>query len=648
MLCAALLIAATAFGNPPRLDGVWSRDADGAATERQRVEVETPNRALRIAILPDRTTGRDWGLPYFAAAVEDLKRLRPDAVFTVGDMVQGYTRSTETWNAEAAEWFAIADRLPWPIWPVAGNHDVVSGTRDPKDNTFEERYRRTFGPLRYAVELPDATVIVVYSDGRRAEEGVALSPEDLDWLEESLTAAESRDKPILLLMHRPMWRSRSARWDELVHPMLVEHGVSAVIAGHFHALQRDPDRDGVQYHILAACGGMIDQHPHTGQLQHLTFVDVLPEGAVEVHHQLLGVTLPPDHVTAEDQERAWRLKQTAEAVSFRDAIVEPLTTPTRGSLEIELFNPLDIPIRWNWSGLDAPPSAEVVPPAFPGAISWNSRTPVDTFNPFTMLVDSPLAIEPGGPVELAPLERKRIRLGWRIESAVATPLPATEVRFRAIYRDGLDREVPVTVIKRVPIARTAAIAAVGESSTESWTRSRFPISAWEFSPYDSLEADASARFGLDRDGSLLLDVEAPDEVVSTSIEDPRLDPSRLDDPMLDSIRIDLSRGESDRSWLLEFPAEGEPRGFLLEQDLVSACGLDGVSGPLVSWTREEGRWRATVRIAPRLWPAGESDGLRLQLGVADNDETYHTQWRFLAPEGYPLRLLLPPMAEPNR
>jgi len=150
--CLTLLGAVmTASANPP-VD--WAIGPDGRPLERQTITVDLPPRPLRIAILPDRTTGRAWGLPYLRAAVLDLERLQPDVIFTIGDMVQGYTRSVARWNEEVAEWKAIVEPLDRAPFPVAGNHDVVSGSRDPADDAFETLYREAFGPLRYAVDLP--------------------------------------------------------------------------------------------------------------------------------------------------------------------------------------------------------------------------------------------------------------------------------------------------------------------------------------------------------------------------------------------------------------------------------------------------------------------------------------------------------------
>jgi hypothetical protein len=44
-------------------------------------------------------------------------------------------------------------------------------------------------------------------------------------------------------------------------------------------------------------------------------------------------------------------------------------------------------------------------------------------------------------------------------------------------------------------------------------------------------------------------------------------------------------------------------------------------------------------VAQSALPDGSTaDGLRINIGVADNDNTYHTQWRWLAPRDLPVVL----------
>ena len=52
-------------------------------------------------------------------------------------------------------------------------------------------------------------------------------------------------------------------------------------------------------------------------------------------------------------------------------------------------------------------------------------------------------------------------------------------------------------------------------------------------------------------------------------------------------------------------------------------------------------WNLSLRVLPEALPSGSGvDGLSLNIGVADNDETYHTQWRWLAPRQSPARLVV--------
>ena len=109
-------------------EGRFTFDLEGRPSTAGGLD-DTLDRSI-VAILPDRTTGEDWGLPHLARAIDDLNLLRPDAVFCVGDLVQGYTRDLETWNGEVDDYLAQVNRLDADFWPTAGNHDVISGDRD--------------------------------------------------------------------------------------------------------------------------------------------------------------------------------------------------------------------------------------------------------------------------------------------------------------------------------------------------------------------------------------------------------------------------------------------------------------------------------------------------------------------------------------
>ena len=604
MPIAAILASLLALATPP----TFLHEGSAAIDEQTTVVPPSP-RVFRIAILPDRTTGRAWGLPYLQAAMDDLNRIAPDAVFTIGDMVQGYTRDPAQWDREVAEWKEITSRLQVPLYPVAGNHDVISGSRVPGDRTFGDRYLRTFGPLRYMAELQGATVIALFSDEAFGDGPVQLSDGQLGWLRERLVRARERGLPILVLMHRPLWRSEGVKWFERVHPLLVAAEVDAVIAGHFHSMQDDGVRDGVRYDIVGTCGGSIDQHPLAGQMQHLTFVQARVDGSVEIFHQPVGSTLPVDFVVREDQDRVYRLREKPGSVSLEGALADPMdaAAPTSGVVTLAVTNPLDRTIEvevrpWN------EPETWLVP-----GLPLASRTSIDAFNPFTVDAQTSYRLEPVTPLRIPPGETARTPLRWswpRASSPVAPPTFVVIERFE----DSRERSVPVYLWQRPSIARSVRLDG-----------SRWPLHAWAPSPYDRLELDPVVTLRMLPDGTAwTVRAQVSDRTMSKAPRDERSADRRLRDPGADALRIEWTDRAGDHWLLVEpftpFTASNPPE---LPAEVRSGAGEDG------SWWVE-----ATV---------GAPDGppRRLNIGVADNDDTYHTQWRWLAPADLPATVAEP-------
>jgi len=577
---------------------------------------------FRLAILPDRTTGRDWGLPYLKMAVSDLNRIAPHAVISIGDMIQGYTRSTERWDREAAEFSAIAGELAMPFYPLAGNHEVVSGTRDREDLTFVRRYQKTFAPLYYSIEFDHATTIVCFSDDPAFHgDGHGFGPAQLRWLQGELDRAVERGKATFVLMHRPLWRQRHDQWNETIHPMLVEAGVDAVIAGHFHALQREPDRDGVEYHILGTCGGMIDQHPLAGQLQHLTFLRVSPEGEFSVYHQPVGMTLPDDYVRSVDQDRVFVLKTNRDVVRFAEAPVDPYHSAFDGKVQVELANPLDVPITVTVDLIDEAPEPHV----WPGSL-WVSQMKRDRFNPHVTDLETrfrltaapePVVLEPGG--------RTSVELGLACPKLEA-PRNPPEFHFEAAFEDTRGRRVPVIVRRRLPLRRTLRVPPSDETAT-------WPICAWDFSVFETLEANPTLRLRPSgEDIEFILDV--PDDAVSGYVG-PEEDPAdRFRNPMADAVLIEATDGSTLRRFYTE-PFVSPDVWEVSDSEPATPIGV------VRRIARGEAGWRLVLAVPRSAFDSRERASGALNVGVADNDGAYHSQWRWLAPVGRSATILLP-------
>ena len=613
------------IGDPPDQtrvlrEGRFALDQDGRAADGQTVEAGPNTERSIVAILPDRTTGEDWGLPHLDRAVTDLNLLRPDAVFCVGDLVQGYTRDSETWENEVDDYLSIIDRLDAEFWPTAGNHDVISGGRDSQDRSFADRYRARFGPLHYAVELEHGTMVVLFSDENLDSRSVDLSDQQIEWLKQVLAAANS-EEPIVLLMHRPLWRYGKVRWEERVQPILAKHGVDAVVAGHFHALHRDDDRDGVEYHLLGVCGGAIDQHPLTGQFNHLTLLDLGPGDQVHIRHLPSGVMLPDDFIRRADQDRAYRLK-SGRTATIKGRLEDPWTGPVRGEVELEIRNPIDVPITVHVDPAQPPRPWLVEGHAFV------ARTESDIANPSTTDLETPFRLRKIDPIEVAPGKTIMVPLAFSAPQT-STPPPPPEIRVRIEFEDTQGRLVPMMLPRRIPVARADPAPADG---VPAW-----PIAAWAHSVYEEREPLGWARTNLvpgETGPRLSIDLTIFDDRLADDGVPFESTVKSRQNPHGDLVVVDLLTDDGIRSFLFE-PALIAPPPLGTSGTELVAFSKNGpgqvVSGAVQAITTPPGEpWRHQYRIEiPDIDPRTISG---LQIRVADNDRTYHTQWRTLAPD----------------
>ena len=654
-LTSGLAGAATAGFAPAPIPPTFARDGAAAIDGQTVVQPANPRRQI-VAIIPDRTTGRDWGLRYLREAVEDFNREKPDAVFCVGDLVQGYSRDDAQVRRERDDFLGIVGRLSMPFYPTPGNHDLVSGRRDPGDRSFADSYRALFGPLYYSVELDLASFVILNTEDGPDARGVGriqpgFSDAQLAWLDGELARLALRARPIILLFHRPLWDVKSVRWDERVQPLLVKHGVDQVIAGHYHALQELPPKDGIPFLLLGTCGGAIDQHPLAGQLQHTTFVAIDETGRIDIHHQIAGTTLPSDWITKEDQARAYRLKSAREAVAIRGASPEPfgrVGEVVEGAVEVVFRNPLDRPVELRALATRAPTPWPVVDRTEDGEIerSWSSRTPIDVFNPFTTDLATPFEIDlPKGATEVAAGDEAVLRVPFRCEGTLVPPQPAP-FDLVATYTDDRGRRVPIVLRQRLPIARRVPM---GRNEAEA---PAFPIAVWRWSEYDTAESNATARFVRAEGGEgLRIVLDVPDRLHSEDARN-RDARSEIDDPLGDAVRIEFGEGPERRLYLVTFPeGANAPRIRRLVEGAGASRngGRDGegggdarlldADGPTATFTKAPERWRLDLEFPADARPEGRDwADLPVNLGVADNDDTYHTQWRWLAPRDLPARL----------
>jgi 3',5'-cyclic AMP phosphodiesterase CpdA len=230
-------------------------------------------------------------LGIFMAVVEAV-RLEHDPLFllAVGD----YTRNSLP--GELEQYFARTASIPFPIYPIKGNHETNCQGR--------RHYPRWFGPDRYSFRVGEVFFAVLDStrwDGR----GYHLGAEQLAWLEGELGRNAGAPWKVvgLHVPPHPMHTSLAGYPGNLVEPdaarlqeLAAAHAVTFVISGHVH-LHARMEQAGTVYLTSAGGGSRLDGHEPVPGMQyqlgpHLTVLTVRP-GAIE-ETRVAPARLPPE------------------------------------------------------------------------------------------------------------------------------------------------------------------------------------------------------------------------------------------------------------------------------------------------------------------------------------------------------------------
>jgi len=251
-----------------------------AAAEKQ---LENP---VRFAILGDRTGGHIPGL--FGKSVEQIQRLRPDFVMTVGDMIEGYYDDSVRIAEEWAEYDSIIAPLTMPIYHTPGNHDIWS-------DYSEKMYRLYKGKPYYSFDT--AGVHFAILDNGRWSSVSEFPSEQIEWLTEDLKANQDAAYT-MVFMHKPFWFGGvDESQPDTLHSLFVNHGVDAVFTGHFHDYFA-AKYDGILYTGIGSSGARTDKAP-TGLGHHTGWVTVDNDGIHIVPIDLGAVRAWDDVTTGE-------------------------------------------------------------------------------------------------------------------------------------------------------------------------------------------------------------------------------------------------------------------------------------------------------------------------------------------------------------
>jgi len=143
---------------------------------------------------------------------------RPDAVLVTGDL--GDHAADDEYEIVRH----VLARIDAPLYVLPGNHDDRSTMRRhfdlPGRGGAAVQYSVDVGPLRLL--LLDST--------RPGEARGEFPGERLAWLESTL--AEAPDRPTLVALHHPPFRTGSAAWDQIGLPASDRAAFAAILACH--------------------------------------------------------------------------------------------------------------------------------------------------------------------------------------------------------------------------------------------------------------------------------------------------------------------------------------------------------------------------------------------------------------------------------
>lgn len=213
---------------------------------------EPPGKSIiTFAVMGDTGTGDEAQMAVARQMVKQREKTPFDFVIMLGDNI--YEKGEEKYIKPRFE-EPYKDLLAAGVkfYASLGNHDIIKGlefqTNYPNFNMGGRRYYN----FTKGVSESEESLIEFF-----ALDSNEMSPEQLKWLDESLSASKARWKVTFshhsiyssARMHRPYVKLRAQ-----LEPLYVKHGVNAVFAGHSHCYERVKPQKGVHYFTEGASG----------------------------------------------------------------------------------------------------------------------------------------------------------------------------------------------------------------------------------------------------------------------------------------------------------------------------------------------------------------------------------------------------------
>lgn len=248
---------------------------------------------IRFAIIGDRTGGHTPGI--YSQIVEEIERLKPDFVLTVGDMIEGYTDDTTVVISQWEEYDSLIVPLTMPIYFTPGNHDIW-------DDVSRELYKRFIDKPYYSFDIRDLHFIIL--DNSCWQSSTELPEEQINWLIDDLYEHQNAAYTIVFY-HKPFWYETTAdNKADTLHNLFRDFGVDAVFTGHYH-IYFSGRFDDILYTGVGSSGGGCDPGP-TGIEYHFIWVTVDEEG-ISIAPIKMDAVLAWEDVTTADLKFIYKI-----------------------------------------------------------------------------------------------------------------------------------------------------------------------------------------------------------------------------------------------------------------------------------------------------------------------------------------------------
>ena len=313
---------------------------------------------VRFAVIGDRTGGAVPGI--YEQIVEEMERMKPDFVITVGDMIEGPENNEERLRNKWTEYLSIVSHFSMPIYYTPGNNDIET-------DFMEDCYLEYIGQPYFSFDEGNIHFIIL--DNSRWSSSDELSKEQIDWLIKDLE--DNTDaKYTVVFYHKPFWETTTVEGKpDTLHSLFRNFGVDALFSGHYHTYFSG-NYDDILYTNVGSSGGGMSHPSATGLKYHFVWVTV-DSSEISIAPIKMGAVLPWDEITADEGNFVFSAQ--TNCISFdKPFLIDENNNSGESAFEVVVKNfsrefILEDTIRW-----DIPPGWSVEPLSKPVSIAGDS------------------------------------------------------------------------------------------------------------------------------------------------------------------------------------------------------------------------------------------------------------------------------------